>query len=89
MGSVAVVRGFSCPTRYGIFPDQGSNPCPLHWQAGSFLAALGLSSLQHEKSLSCGMQDLVPQPGIEPGAPALGARRLSHWTTREVQSYSI
>ena len=19
----------------GIFPDQGSNPCPLHWQADS------------------------------------------------------
>ena len=18
--------------QYGIFPDQGSNPCPLHWQ---------------------------------------------------------
>ena len=36
MGSVAVVHGFSCPTGYGIFPDQGSNPCPLHWQADSY-----------------------------------------------------
>ena len=32
----------------------------------------------------CGMWDLVPWPGIEPGSPALGAQSLSHWTTREV-----
>ena len=25
----------SCSTACGIFPDQGSNPCPLHWQADS------------------------------------------------------
>ena len=24
-----------CSTACGIFPDQGSNPCPLHWQADS------------------------------------------------------
>ena len=24
-----------CSAACGIFPDQGSNPCPLHWQAGS------------------------------------------------------
>ena len=23
------------PAACGIFPDQGSNPCPLHWQADS------------------------------------------------------
>ena len=23
------------PQHVGIFPDQGSNPCPLHWQADS------------------------------------------------------
>ena len=34
-GSVGVVHGFSCSTACGIFPDQGSNPCPLHWQADS------------------------------------------------------
>ena len=27
--------GLSCPAACGIFPDQGSNPCPLHWQADS------------------------------------------------------
>ena len=25
----------SNPRGYGIFPDQGLNPCPLHWQADS------------------------------------------------------
>ena len=34
-GSVAVVRGFSCPTTCGIFMDQGSTLCPLHWQVDS------------------------------------------------------
>ena len=34
-GSVIVAHGPSCSTACGIFPDQGSNPCPLHW-AGRF-----------------------------------------------------
>ena len=28
-----VVHGLSCPTACGMLPGQGSNPCPLHWQA--------------------------------------------------------
>ena len=31
-----MAHGLSCSTACGIFPDQGSNPCPLHWQADSF-----------------------------------------------------
>ena len=34
-GSAAVAHGPSCSAACGIFPDQGSNPCPLHWQADS------------------------------------------------------
>ena len=34
-GSVVVAYGPSCSAACGIFPDQGSNPCPLHWQADS------------------------------------------------------
>ena len=34
-GSVVVIHGLSCSVACGIFPDQGSNPCPLHWQADS------------------------------------------------------
>ena len=35
------------------------------------------------------MWDLVPQPGIQPWALALGARSLSHWTTREVPQLTL
>ena len=34
-GSVIVAHGPICSAACGIFPDQGSNPCPLHWQADS------------------------------------------------------
>ena len=34
-GSVVVAHGPSCSAAFGIFPDQGPNPCPLHWQADS------------------------------------------------------
>ena len=34
-GSVIVAHGPSCSAACGIFPDQGSNPCVLHWQADS------------------------------------------------------
>ena len=34
-GSVIVAHGLSRSAACGIFPDQGSNPCPLHWQADS------------------------------------------------------
>ena len=33
--SVIVAHGPSCSAACGIFPDQGSNPCALHWQADS------------------------------------------------------
>ena len=34
-GSVVVAHGSNCSAACGILPDQGSNPCPLHWQADS------------------------------------------------------
>ena len=34
-GSAIVAHGPSCSMACGIFPDQGSNACPLHWQADS------------------------------------------------------
>ena len=55
------------------------------------LFCLFIHFIQAEPGLSCGMQtlscsiqDLVSQPGIKPGPPALGAWSLTHWTTREV-----
>ena len=35
-GSVVVAHGCGCSAACGIFPDQGLNPCPLHWQADSY-----------------------------------------------------
>ena len=35
VGLVVVAHELSCPEAYGIFPDQGSNPRSLHWQADS------------------------------------------------------
>ena len=34
-GSIVVVHGPSCSPANGIFPDQWSNLCLLHWQADS------------------------------------------------------
>ena len=74
-GSVIVAHEPSCSVACGIFPDQGSNPCPLHWQADS-------QPLHHQGSPvasvfmfwffgreACGI--LAPGPGIEPTPPAL------------------
>ena len=36
-GSVVVAHRLSCSAACGIFPDQGSNPCPLHWQVDSYV----------------------------------------------------
>ena len=33
--SVPVAVRLGCPEACGIFPDQGSNPCPLLWEADS------------------------------------------------------
>ena len=35
--SVVVAHGFSCSAAYGIFLDQGSNLCLLHWQTDCIL----------------------------------------------------
>ena len=42
-GSVVVAHGPSCSAACGILPDQGSNPCPPHWQADS-------QPLRHQRS---------------------------------------
>ena len=45
-GSVVVAHGPSCSAACGIFPDQGLNPCPLHWQADS-------QPLRHQGGPTC------------------------------------
>ena len=34
--SAAAAAGLGCAEAFGIFPDQGLNPCPRHWQADSY-----------------------------------------------------
>ena len=34
-GAEVLAHWLSCPGACGIFLDQGSNPCPLYWQADS------------------------------------------------------
>ena len=41
--SVVVAHGLPCPTECGIFVDQRSNLCPLHWQTDS-------EPLDHQRS---------------------------------------
>ena len=42
-GLTVVAHGFRCSAACGIFPDQGLNPCLLHWQAYSL-------PLNHQRS---------------------------------------
>ena len=97
-GSAAVAHRPSHSAACGILPDQGSNPCPLHWQVDSqtlchqgspfFFFFLMLASDARRfffwpHGTACGI--LAPLPGIKPAPPAVEARSLNHWTTREVQ----
>ena len=43
LSSAVVGHRLSCPTACGIFPDQGSNLCPLPWQPDAY-------SLHHQGS---------------------------------------
>ena len=56
-GSVVVAHRPSCSAACGNFPDQSSNPCPLHWQADS-------QPLRHQGSLAGGFLTTAP-----PGKP--------------------
>ena len=53
---------------------------PFDWNVYIYHCSLFLAVL----SLSCGMRDLGPHQGLNPGPRALGAHSLSHWTTKEV-----
>ena len=90
-GSVVVAHGPRCSAACGIFLDQGSNPCPLHWQADS-------QPLRHQGSpiyflISIfglfflffwgGGRDLSSSTTDRTWAPAVKAWSPNHWTSRE------
>ena len=52
-GSVVVAHRPSCSAACGIFPDQGLNPCPLHWQADS-------QPLRHQRSPGAALRSSRP-----------------------------
>ena len=57
-GSGVVVHGLSCSKMCGIFPDQGSNLCLLHWQVDS----LPLSHQGRPKGSFYLQERVVPDP---------------------------
>ena len=72
-GSVIVAHGPSCFTACGIFPDQGSNPCPLHWQADSqplrhpgspFRNTFISLTLPHRIFWTLSFTNLLPKPSL-------------------------
>ena len=66
-GSVIVAHGPSCSAACGIFPDQGSNPCPLHWQADS-------QPLRHQGS------PLIDFNHVAPSDVAYQLLRCQNWS---------
>ena len=58
--------------------------CQMHY---SFLKNYLFLAAQASYPTACGI--LVPQPGIEHESPALAGRFFNHWTTTEVQHYSL
>ena len=71
-GSGVTVHGLSGSGACGLFPDQGSSPCLLHWQGDSLpmtAAAAAAKSLQSCLTL-CDPIDDSP-----PGSPVSGILR--------------
>ena len=51
----------------------------LVWFFSMYVRILAVPGLSCDvQTLSGGMRDIVPQPGIEPGPRALGAQSLTH-----------
>ena len=69
--------------------EEALAPLPLFfivlfiWLHQALIVTCGIFSCSM-RTLSCGLWDLIPWPGIQPRFPALGTQSLSHWTTKEV-----
>ena len=73
-GSVIVAHGPSGSAACGIFPDQGSNPCPLHWQADS-------QPLRHQGSPKGATVRCGAWASHCGGFSCCGARALGMWAS--------
>ena len=67
-----VVYGFSCSAAYRIFPDQGLNPCSLHWQVDSY-------PLDPQRSLQHFIFPLARGFGLFTSSPAPASACLFDW----------
>ena len=65
------MHGLSCPTSRGIFPDQGLNPCLLHWQGYLYpMDHQGTPAQPVYKSVSTILSSLYAQHLIHKSTPA-------------------
>ena len=90
LGSIIVTHGFSCSVACGIFPDQGSSLCLLHWQADSVPQShqgsplfhfLSVSTVAAAKSLQSCPTLCDPIDGSPPGSavPGILQARTLEW----------
>ena len=83
-GPLGLTRNSVCLRDTGI-SGQGLDMIRSDFKENIFIYFFGCAGSRYGvPTLCCTLRDLVPRPGIEPGPPALGAWRLSHWTTREL-----
>ena len=75
---LAVEHGLHCPAVHGIFLDQGSNLCSLHWQEDSSpldpqggLACIFLLQCRYDAGTSCDQGDKSPDALWENRAESL------------------
>ena len=92
-GSAIVAHGPSRSAACGIVPDQGSNPCPLHWQADSqplrhqgsppqaFRCGAGLSKVKSWLNLHHCLASL--QTSVDPSTGAPRRQRVLEARWRE------
>ena len=69
-GSVIVAHRPSRSAACGIFPDQGSNPRPLHWQADP-------QPPRHQGSPGSGFWYIVCQTALQKTAPVFQCMRMA------------
>ena len=74
-----------------LFPDQGLNPGPLHWELGVLATGPPGKSLKFLFIyLGCmAYEILVPPPGIEPRPLAARLQSLHCWTAGKVPKILI
>lgn len=82
---IVITKGFHLFLVSPLLPSSSANQWTLRtfhpFQTYAFFVFLCLVFIYLAvPGLSCGMWDIVPRSGIEPGPPTFGVWSLSHWT---------